>query len=178
MDFKKLGIPIALASVGIVAAVFLFEVLSTPGGKSPEQVEAERRAQESQNPQVAATSEMLSTTQLQINRMETRVDASEKNVNTIYKNQTELEKSLKTLQAQAAADRKTITDQRAYIAMLYQKVLDMEMKVDSLGGGISGLSGRPRQGSLPQSAPNPLLGTDSLPSLPSGDPQLLPPLTE
>lgn len=165
-SLKKFGIPVLLAAIGIAIAVVLYSVLTTPGGKSPEEIAATKPTET--NPQ----NELLSTAQLQINRLETNLQKNEENVQRIFNNQKQLTDAIETLGAELEQSRKTAKDQRAYIAMLYQKVLDMELKTESLGGGLSGR----RQNPAP--APNPLHGTDSLPAIPLTDPGVLPPLPE
>lgn len=137
-----------IAVFGICAAVLLAQVLIPPqAGKSPEAVEAENQE------------EQVSTSELEIKALTRRVTTLEENIKKIYSNQVELNKTISELLKNEEATKKANKENRAYIAMMYQKVLDIELRVENgLGGGFN-----VRQ-KAPEEAINPLMGTeDSLP---------------
>jgi NAD-specific glutamate dehydrogenase len=132
MPLRKLGIPGLLAAISIAIAILLHSLLTVPGGKSPQQVEQEKAPiKEIDAP------EMVSVAQLQINRLEQNLQTSEENIQKMFKNQQELNNALSQTNAQLANTTKALKDQRAYIAMIYEKMLELELKTESLGGGLS-----------------------------------------
>jgi septal ring factor EnvC (AmiA/AmiB activator) len=143
---KKIAIP-ALAGVFVISALLLlFTVFSPPkAGKPIQETKAE-------------ANEGINTMQLQVDAHEKRLKTCEENIKKIYNNQVELNKTLANINKDLDAIKNGTKDNKAYIAMMYQKVLDLELQVNSLGGGFNM---KPKN---KEEAINPLIGTDSLPA--------------
>lgn len=110
--------------------------------------------------QNANPSEVISTIDLQVQRLEKKTASIEENIKKIYSNQVKINESIGTLIQTDESIKVSQKDNRAYIAMIYQRVLDLELQVSSLGGGFN-MKSRPKQETI-----NPLIGTDEFPATP------------
>lgn len=139
MEFLKKNLfVIAWALFGICALIILASIKSMPTARpSPTTQET------------VSTTEAISTETLQIRDLVRRMDQAEENIKKLYNNQLAINKKLSELVEADKLLEQGNKDNRAYIAMIYQKVLDMELQIKSLGGGFN--------------LRNPLLGTEALP---------------
>jgi hypothetical protein len=145
---KKVAMPAMIAIFGIGAALILTQMMFPPkAGKAPTPVMEE------------VVVEQVSNNDLEINSLNRRVAALEENIKKIYANQVELNKSISEMLKAEELTKKTNKENRAYIAMMYQKVLDIELRVENgLGGGFN-VRPKPQEETV-----NPLIGTgDTLP---------------
>lgn len=149
MDYiKKFGIPALIAVFGICAALLLVQTITPPPtGKAPEAVEI-----------IENQSEQVSTESLEIRALKRKVKTLDENIKKIYSNQVELNKSIGDLVKNEENSKKTNKENRAYIAMMYQKILDIELQLENVGGGFN-----VRQKTRAEEI-NPLIGTDQLPA--------------
>lgn len=144
---KKYAVTAVGVIVAICAGVLLVQVLiPAREGKAPEEIV--RAPQE----------EAVSTEILQIKSLIKRMEATEGNIRKIYDNQVEINRTIGELLASDETSKKTSKESRAYIAMMYQKLLDLELRMENVGGGFNV---RQKQ---QEDAINPLMGTDALPT--------------
>lgn len=104
------------------------------------------------------TSEKVSTIDLRVQSLEKKIFDIDANIKKIYSNQVKLNESIGELIKTDESSKVAQKDNRAYIAMIYQRVLDLELQVGNLGGGFN-MKSRPKE-----SAINPLIGTEALPN--------------
>ena len=154
MNFKDLGglqkyaIPALGILFGVASILILSQVILAPkSGPSPEEI------------QTSDGSEKINTTELRLQATEKRLGEIEANIKKIYSNQVKLNESIGSLIKTDEGLKKTQRENRAYIAMIYQRVLDLELQVSNLGGGFS-VKPKGRDETI-----NPLIGTDDLPSV-------------
>ena len=156
MDFKKIAIPALIGAFGICAALVISQIIIPPqAGKAPERVMED------------PMEEKISTNDLEIKALTRRMATIEENIKKIYSNQVELNKSISDILKAEDTTKKTNKENRAYIAMMYQKVLDIELRVENgIGGGFN-VHRRPQEAAV-----NPLIGTeDNLPQTQPPAPQ-------
>lgn len=145
--------PALIGLFGICAALVLAQMIIPPqAGKSPEAVQTE------------APEEQISTADLEIKALNRRVGTLEGNIKKIYSNQVELNKSIAEILKNEETTKKTNKENRAYIAMMYQKLLDLELRVENGMGGGFNVRQKPQDEAI-----NPLIGTEN--ALPSSNPQ-------
>jgi len=145
--FAKYTGPAILGVFLLAALIILLGIVFPPkSGKSPDQLP-------NQNAQPG-----VDTQQLQINSLLEQQASTAGNLKKLYENQVKLNATIADLIKTSDAQKQVQKDNRAYIAMLYNKVLDLELQVQSLGGGYNV---KPKHKEDPI---NPLVGTDSLPA--------------
>jgi flagellar basal body-associated protein FliL len=166
---KKLVIISIMLLVGIGAAIVVILAATAPSGKSPEQIAHERALLEAEKEKENGK-QTVSTEELRMRNYEKRLGDIEHNIRTLYDNQLKMNKTVTDLVSNEDALRKAQKENRAYIASIYQKTLNLELQIGSLGGGFSNPS-RPRTTIQSDPIPDPLMGTDKLP-----DSSLLPPV--
>jgi hypothetical protein len=152
MNFKNMQkhlLPILGVIFAIAAVTVLISVLKSPtGGPSIEDVS------------VTDGTEKVSTLDLRVQSIEKKIFDIEANIKKIYSNQVKLNESIGELIKTDESTRVSQKDNRAYIAMIYQRVLDLELQVGNLGGGFN-MKSRPKEEAI-----NPLIGTEALPRTP------------
>lgn len=149
-DPKKLSLSAKLMIGGFTAAVFLVllvVVFPPRQGPPPETIKDHDDNQ------------TLSVDALQIKDLLARAKIQEENLQKLYNNQVKFNDSVASMLRELEAQRKAAKENRAYLAMLYQKVLDLEMQMQNLGGGYNV---RPKGKEDPI---NPMIG-DTLPENP------------
>jgi hypothetical protein len=109
---------------------------------------------------VPDASEKVSTIDLRVQSIEKKIFDIEANIKKIYSNQVKLNESIGELIKTDEATKASQKDNRAYIAMIYQRVLDLELQVGNLGGGFN-MKPKPKEEAI-----NPLIGTEALPNNP------------
>lgn len=139
-----LGAIFALAAIVILSSI----LLSPKSGPAIQEVQGTN------------SSEVISTIDLQVQRLEKKIASIEENIKKIYSNQVKINESIGTLIQTDEAIKVSQKDNRAYIAMIYQRVLDLELQVGNLGGGFN-MKPRPKAEAI-----NPLIGTEELPAAP------------
>jgi hypothetical protein len=139
-----LGVVFGLAALLILGSLFI----APSSGPSIEDV------------QVSDSSERVSTLDIRVQRMEKKLFDIEANIKKIYSNQVKINESIGALINTDEGVKAAQKDNRAYIAMIYQRVLDLELQVSNLGGGFN-MRPRPKQDAI-----NPLIGTEALPNSP------------
>lgn len=143
---QKYLLPILGVVFAIATLTILITLISSPNsGPNIEEVRA------------PDSTEKVSTIDLQIQRAEKKIFDIEANIKKIYSNQVKLNESIGELIKTDDATKVAQKDNRAYIAMIYQRVLDLELQVGSLGGGFN-MKSRPKEEAI-----NPLIGTETLP---------------
>lgn len=110
------------------------------------------------NPNTNGYGEALDLTSLQVKALESKMTTAEENIKRMYANQVKLNESIASLLKEDENIRKVLKENRAYVALLYQKSLDLELQVQSLGGGFN-----VKPSKLKEDPINPLIGTDVLP---------------
>jgi hypothetical protein len=111
-----------------------------------------------QLPKDSISSTPASYLELQLRDINKRVKEVEINISTLYDNQLSLKGVLDDLRKRTEKTEAHSKENRSYISILYQKTLDIDLQIQSLGGGFT------NKGIKSKDEPNPLLGTDSLPS--------------
>jgi hypothetical protein len=140
-----LGVVFAIAAVTI-----LITMVKTPeGGPAVEEITT------------PDSSEKVSTIDLRVQSIEKKIFDIEANIKKIYSNQVKLNESIGELIKEDDSTKVAQKDNRAYIAMIYQRVLDLELQVGNLGGGFNMRQQRPKEDTI-----NPLIGTENLPKSP------------
>jgi predicted transcriptional regulator len=147
MSFLKKNWYLILPAIMGMGAMLLLGNLAMPPkeGKEPE-VE-----------QINPNEDAVNINSLQIKSLWRRLEAAEENIRKIYNNQTELNRSISELLDAHKRTSKTDKENRAYIAMIYDKVLSLELQVQSLGGGFN-VRPKPQEEEI-----NPLMGMEELP---------------
>jgi hypothetical protein len=139
-----IGIIFALASMLILAQV----LMGAKEGPDPTPVKQDN------------SGEAIKATDLRLKTVEAKLNEVEKNIKKIYSNQLKLNESISALIDTDENLKKTQKENRAYVAMIYQRLLDTELQISNLGGGFQ-MKPRPKEEPI-----NPLIGTDSLPQTP------------
>jgi septal ring factor EnvC (AmiA/AmiB activator) len=139
-----IGIIFALASILVLAQV----VMGTKEGPDPVVKKEEN------------SGEAIKATDLRLKTVEAKLNEIEKNIKKIYSNQLKLNESISALIDTDENLKKTQKENRAYVAMIYQRLLDTELQISNLGGGFN-MKPRPKEEPI-----NPLIGTDELPQVP------------
>jgi hypothetical protein len=151
MNFKTIQ-KYLLPAIGVVSAIaavtILLSSIKAPSGPSAEEI------------MPPASTEKVTTIDLRVQSLEKKIFDIEANIKKIYSNQVKLNESIGELIKTDDATKVAQKDNRAYIAMIYQRLLDLELQVSNLGGGFN-MKPRPKEEAI-----NPLIGTESLPKAP------------
>jgi hypothetical protein len=139
-----LGALFGLAAILILGTVFLLP-------QEGKEIEPEKNS---------ANGTVLDNTELRLSALEEQMKTTSENIRKIYSNQVKLNDTVGKLIKTDEAHIKTIKENRAYIAMIYQRILDVELQVSALGGGFN------RQPKRTEEQINPLIGLDELPAAP------------
>jgi hypothetical protein len=146
---QKYALPALGAIFGIASLMILLQVVLSP----QEGATALEKPNED-------SSEVLKATDLRLKSLEAKANDMEKNIKKIYSNQVKLNESIASLIETDESIKKNTKENRAYIAMIYQRVLDSELQISNLGGGFN-VKPRPKEEPI-----NPLIGTEELPQTP------------
>jgi septal ring factor EnvC (AmiA/AmiB activator) len=145
---QKYAIPVLGVLFGLASLLILAQIVFSP-----------KSSPNAEDIKGADTSEQINTTELRIQAIDKRLGEIEANIKKIYSNQVKLNESIGSLIQTDDGLKKTQKDNRAYIAMMYQRILDLELQVGNLGGGFN-MKSKTREEAI-----NPLIGTEDLPAV-------------
>lgn len=87
--------------------------------------------------ETAETSTTVDTTSLEIESLQKQNQALTANLKKVYENQQSLQSSLTACIQNLQALQKESRENREYIAKLYQRILDIELQLQTVGGGFN-----------------------------------------
>jgi len=90
----------------------------------------------SQSPTATPVPTTIPTYQLEINYLSQKMTTAEKNIVKMYENQQSLQKSLESVIANVKALQTETEQNRSYIATLYKKLRELELREQNTGGGF------------------------------------------
>jgi hypothetical protein len=125
---KKRKPPIALiitSIIGGVCAILLVPTFFIPRPPEPTYQET--------NP----NTEAVDTTRLELNSIQEKIKTLQQNMDKVFQNQVNLQTSLEILVQNQTKKEASIKENRKYITSLYQRILDLELQLQTLGGGFN-----------------------------------------